>query len=251
MTEQTTSTSSGGKDVEVKLTDVRLSFFHGFTPQERRDDKTKEINGYSYNCAVLIPKDRTDLVTAIKAAMAQAKKNTWGDNAPRLAADKLCLRDGEPAEEEGGPRVPLYEGYAGCFYLSGTRPVSIEVYEQIKKGTKPRPVKIIGPRKETDPNSPFNGKFKPLNEGDEFAPYSGCYANVIVRIYGYPGGEGIPARIIASLEAVQFKRHGEAFGARSVDVDNAFDEEEVDDDTVGTSGGAATAVKGGDDFDIG
>jgi len=219
-------------NVELKLKDVRLSFFHCFTPQEGKNE-AGEITRYNYTTNVLIPKD-SPYVEIIKKAMADAKKATWGDSPPRLAPDKLCLRDGEPKDDEDIP-VALYEGYKGMYFLSANRPVKPEEYAQIKQGLKKRPVSIIGPRKGPD------GKFKQLAETDEFAPFSGSYANVIVRIYGYKGdaAKNQPARINASLEAVQWKRTGEAFGSRGIDVDSAFDEEDDDE---------ATAEDG---FDIG
>lgn len=227
------------KNIELKLNNVRLSFFNGFVPQEGKDDDGKIVR-YNYNTNVLIPKD-SPLADAIKKAMGEAKKAAWGDNPPRLAPDKLCLRDGEPADEEG-VRTALYEGYAGHFYLSANKPVSPEDYDLIKAGKKKRPISIIGPRKGPD------GKFRQLEEGDEFAPYSGCFANVIVRIYGYIGDakKNRPARINASLEAIQFKAPGEPFGSRGVDVDSAFEEEEDDQMEVSSGGSAA-----GDDFDLG
>jgi hypothetical protein len=227
-------------NIELKLNDVRLSFFNGFTPQDGKDDDGN-VTRMNYNTNVLIPKD-SPLVDMIKKAMGDAKKAKWGDSPPRLAPDKLCLRDGEPKDDTDVP-VALYDGYAGHFYLSANKPVSVEDYEAIKAGRKKRPISIIGPRKGPD------GKFKQLVDGDEFAPYSGCFANVIVRIYGYIGDakKNRPARINASLEAVQYKRFGEPFGSRGIDVDNAFDEEDDEAmDGSDTSSGAS-----GDDFNIG
>jgi hypothetical protein len=225
--------------IELKLKNVRLSFFHGFVPQENRN-KEGVVERYSYNTSILIPKG-DPLEAVIKKAMGDVKRAMWGDSAPRLGPDKLCLRDGEPADEEG-VRAPLYDGYEGMLYLSANSPVSIETYEAIKAGKKKRPVSIIGPRKGAD------GKFKQLGEDDEFAPYSGSYANVIVQIYAYKGdpAKNLPARINASLEAVQFKAHGEAFGRRAVDVDSAFDEEDVEDDD-----STSTGASDDDGFDIG
>lgn len=232
-------TDDSAKNIEVTLKDVRLSFFNGFVPQEGKDD-SGNVNRYNFNTSLLIPKD-SSAIEVIKKAMSLAKKTTWGDNPPRLAPDKLCLRDGAPVDEDGVSRG-LYDGYDGMYFLSTNRPVKPEEWEQIQAGKKRRPVSIIGPRRGSD------GKFKQLMLGDEFAPYSGCYANVVVRIYGYKGDpkKNLPARINASLEAVQFKRHGEAFGARAVNVENAFDEEEVEDEV------PATGAKPNDDeFDIG
>lgn len=233
------------KNIEIKLKNVRGSFLNIFTPQPGKNE-AGDITRYNFNGSFLIPKDDEEQINLIKDAIKKAKKAAWGDNPPRLGSDKLCLRDGEPADEDGH-RAPLYDGYAGCFYVSANKPVKPEEYEKIKRGDARRPVSIIGPKKGAD------GKFKELSEGDEFAPYSGCYLNVVLRIYGYKGdpANNQPPRINASLEAVQFKRHGEAFGASRVDVNSAFDEEE-DDDMVGGSAAKSSAMDDeDDDLDIG
>jgi hypothetical protein len=233
-------------DIEVKVRG-RLSFFRVYDPQDRNDD-AGNTTGKNYNTVVLINKTDTASIDAIKAAMKKVKETTWGDSPPRLASDQLCLRDGEPVDEETGQRVPLYDGYAGCVFLSANRPVKLDEYELIKAGKKRRPVRVIGPRK-----SPETGRFEELNEGDPYAPYSGCEANVIVRIYAYvpKAGSGQKPRINASLEAVQFAKDGERFGASSVDVDSAFDEEDVQADDMGGGGSPAKAAEPADEFDIG
>jgi hypothetical protein len=210
-------------NVEVKLKNVRLSFFHGFVPQPRKND-AGVITGYNFNTAILLDKEKdAEQIKAVQEAMRAAKTAKWGASPPRLAADKICLRDGEPIDPDTQQPVALYDGYAGCLYVSANRPVKVEEYELIKQGKKTAPVTIIGPRKGQD------GRFPRLDENSEFAPYSGCYANVIIRIYGYADAEN-PSRINASLEAVQFARHGEPFASRSIDADSAFDEVEGEDD---------------------
>lgn len=62
-------------------------------------------------------------------------------------------------------------------------------------------------------------------------PYSGCYVNAIVRFWVQNNKWG--KRVNASLEAVQFRKDGEAFGADPVDTDEAFDEVEEDDEDRG------------------
>jgi hypothetical protein len=170
--------------------------------------------------------------------MAAAKKAKWGDSRTATSStEHLCLRDGEPVDPEtvdesvpgSGTRIPLYDGYEGMLYVSANRPVKLDEYEQIKKGQKKRPVRIIGPRKNAD------GRFDELTENDPYAPYSGCYANVILRIYGHEGKDGQPSRINASLEAVQFAKHGEAFGAKGSTSIRAFDEEDAGEDDIGGS----------------
>lgn len=235
------------ENVEVKLKNVRLSFLTVFRPKERRDDKTKELTGYNYATAILLDKkDDAAQIEAVKAAMRKARESEWGENPPRIQADKYCMRDGEPLDPDTNEARPLYDGYEGKMYISANRPVGVEDYEAIKKGEKDRPVTVIGPKKGA------NGKFAILSENSEFAPYSGCYANVIIRIYAFPGKENQPPRINASLEAIQFVRHGERFGGSApVDADSAFDEVEGYDDmdagsSSGTSGGSAAASD--DDF---
>lgn len=247
------------KNVEVKLKGVRISYAHLFKPQERRNDK-KELVGYNFSLNALIPKNTPEgkaMIQVIKDAMAEAKKGKWGDSPPRLPSERLCLRDGEPIDPDTqefdenensvpgtGVRKPLYDGYAGMFYLSANRGVSIEDWEKDRKN----PLQLLGPRK----TAIINGKpaFPRLKESDGML-YSGCYADVIVRIYGYDS-EDNPARINASLEAVKFVRHGEAFGARQIDADSAFDEEDDEDgDDIGGPTSAAKPAAADDDFDIG
>jgi hypothetical protein len=226
-------------DIELKLYG-RLSFFRVYDPQDRKND-AGQVTGKNYNTCILLPKDDPQ-IAKIKEAMAAAKKKTWGDAAPRFAPDQLCLRDGCPPDEEGN-RAPLYDGYDGMFFVSANRPVKLDEYELIKSGQKKRPVRVIGPRKNAE------GRFDELNDGDPYAPYSGCYANVVLRIYGYVGKDGQKSRINASLEAVQFAKDGERFGNGGVDVDSVFDELDTPTDDMG--GAPAKAAAPADDFDIG
>lgn len=70
-----------------------------------------------------------------------------------------------------------------------------------------------------------NGK-NPMEPGDKRI-YSGCYVNAIIRLYAFPE----PKRgVSASLEAVQWKGHGERFVAKAVDPSSDFEEEEVDEE---------------------
>ena len=75
---------------------------------------------------------------------------------------------------------------------------------------------------------------------------------MIIRVYGYDGSKAEnPDRVNASLEAIKFKRHGEAFGAKGVDADAAFDEEDdddLDDDLVSGSGSKAFSKNEDDDM---
>lgn len=59
----------------------------------------------------------------------------------------------------------------------------------------------------------------PLGE-DDGRPYSGCYVNVVLRLWAQDNEFG--KRINAQLRAVQFARDGEPFGDKGVDPDEVF-----------------------------
>lgn len=230
------------KNIEVMLKDVRISFFHGFTPQERKDDDDKLV-GYNFSVNALLDKvkDKAQIET-VRDAMKKAKAARWGENAPRIPAERLCMRDGEPVDEETQQRVALYDGYKNCMFVSANRGVSIAEWEDQKKN----PVRLIGPKK-TAKGRDGKPAFPDLKESDGLL-YSGCYANVLIRIYGYDGKGKNPNRINASMEAVQFVRHGEAFGSAPVDVDNVFDEVASDDDDLMGGSSSSSTI---DDDDLG
>lgn len=229
------------KNIEVMLKDVRISFFHGFTPQERKDDDGK-VTGYNFSLNALLDKDKDKaLIEAVKEAMKKAKLARWADNGPRIPPERLCMRDGEPVDPETEERSPLYDGYKNAMFVSANRGVSISEWEDQRKN----PVRLIGPKK-TAKDKQGKPCFPDIKEADGLL-YSGCYANVLIRVYAYDGKGKNPNRINASLEAVQFVRHGEAFGSAPVDVDNVFDEVEGGDDML--EGG--TTSSGVDDDDLG
>jgi hypothetical protein len=226
-------------NIEVKLKNVRLSFDNLFEPQEQVNDAG--VKSYSYNCVFLLDKV-TDAaqIKLIQDAMVQTRDLTWPGQKKSIAADKRCLRDGEPADPDSGERAPLYDGYAGKMYLSAKRPV--------KAKDSPNPVSLIGPRK-TAVNSEGKPCFPRLAEKDGLL-YGGCFVNAVVRVYGYSGtSKGYPDRINCSLEAVQFKAHGERFGAKPIDAEKAFDEEEGEDDMPSST--AAGKAAGIDDDPLG
>jgi hypothetical protein len=228
------------KNIEILLKAQRLSFVNVFEPQEFRDEEKGTVR-WTRNLNVLVPKKLEDgstnpLVKVLNDAVKQAIENTWPGQDKKIPAERRCLRDGEPKDpDDETKRYPLYEGYAGHYFISANKPV--------KSKDAPNNVKVLGPRK-TAKNAEGKPCFPVLKESDGLI-YSGCYADVIIRIYGYDGKKDKnPDRVNASLEAVKFVRHGEAFGAKAVDAESAFDEEDGDDAFEG--GGSAS-----DDDDIG
>lgn len=235
------------KDQEIILKGVRLSFVNLFKPQKFVDKKTG-VERYTYNANILIPKKLPDgtpnpQVKVLGDAMKAALEKTWPGQKKVIPTDRRCVRDGEPIDPDtvdtdvpgSGDRIPLYDGYEGHFFVSANRGVD--------GPDAPNPVQLLGPKK-TALDAQGRPCFPRLKQSDGLL-YSGCYADVIIRIYGYDGSKtDVPDRVNASLEAVKFVRHGEAFGAKPVDADSLFDEEDGDDGMDDGIGGSASA---GDD----
>lgn len=205
---------------EVKLRNVRLSFASLFEVNVQRGDDDSERRTYKSN--FLIPKDKDDEdaqanLKKIQKAAAEVQAKKFGEDKkkwPKIRPDKKCLRDGD---EEN------WDGYEGNWYLSANSPES-------------RPPRIITNRKDAE------NRWIPAQPGEKAAPYSGCYVNAIVRIWFQDNEHG--KRINASLEAVQFLRDGEPFGPAPINVDAAFD-----DDDVGEYGEIADGDEDDDDDD--
>lgn len=200
---------------EVLLEDVRLSYAH------LDEAEASVANGpKKYSASFIIdPKSESGkkVLAKAKAAFRAAceGEKKWAGKVdkivPAIDADRKALRNGDSITNEEGDTP---EEYQGMFVVKATRP------EKQK-----RPV-VLSRRKE---------KVEP---GDEQFPYSGCYVDAVVRFYTITdkdkGGNGI----FCGLEAVRFRRDGEAFGnSRSVDPD-AF--EDLDDDDENFNGGGSS-----------
>lgn len=198
-------------DREILLKGVTLSFeslFEAKTYENKNDDGSVS-HSYSYEANFIFPPEHPQ-VQEIKDAIRGSIEEKWPSNPPTIPVERRPLRSGmvvDPDTEESKPR---WDGYDGKLYLSASR--------KVKSKEAPNPLQLIdgvrGPDK----------KFVRLSEADGKL-YAGAKVNAIVRIYAYDGAKhGNPSRINASLEAVQFAGHGEAFGAKPVDADSAFDE---------------------------
>lgn len=247
-----------GKNVEIKLRKVPISFVEVFEPVQGSDDKGNPTDRFYLSTGVLLDKD-TDAgkaqIAAVRQAMKDARTAEWGEAAPAIGANCLCLQDGEPIdpnsiddEHPNGVRVARWNGYEGRMYISTNKPIKAKTMEEARAVLRDNnPVQILGPRKTAQDR---NGKaiFPTLTDKDGLI-YSGAICDVIVKIYPYNGtgkggnGKNHPHRINASLEAIKFVEHGTRFGGgKPVDAQSAFDEE---DDEDGGDSAAAGATGGG------
>lgn len=195
----------------VTLLDVRLSFADVYEAKSiTRSDGTQSKPKFKANG--LISKDGIHPVTGEKlmaihmgkkmpvmqalkeAKLAAMEKKLGADKAKtaKVKPENYCVRDGD---------LENWDGYEGNFYISGSNS---------------KQPKAVGRDK------------RPLNQADGIL-YSGCHANLIYTMWcQLPGknedGTPKPMGVFGSLEAVQFVRGGEAFGAAPVDVDEEFED---------------------------
>jgi len=234
-----------GKNIELKLRRVPLSFADVWEAAESEDENGVKTGRFSVSTSVLLEKasERGKAqIGAVRDAMKIARIAEWGEESPpAIGADRLCLQDGEPIDPNtadpdvpgSGDRKPRWEGYAGMMYVSAKRYLKAKTAEDAAKELREKhPVQIIGPRK----TAVVDGKpaFPILKESDDLI-YSGAVCDVIIQIYPYngtgkgPNGKNLPHRINCSLEAIKFVEHGTRLGGgKRVDAQSAFDEEDED-----------------------
>lgn len=161
---------------------ARISYPHLGTPRAANPGDTPK-----YSCTILIPKDHTDDLAALNAAIKQAHaeamqpKGAWGGKAP--AAPKIAFYDGDKPNpnsgEDWGPECK------GCYFLRCTTTSAPDVIDRNNQ-------KILDPDTEV---------------------YAGCWCNfsVNVKAYDYSGSKGIGFY----LNAVRFVKDGEPLGAHN------------------------------------
>ena len=168
---------------KIKLQNVRLSFPSLYRKAVFGGEESK------FEGTFLL--DKTTHADVIKKIEAGIKAiNADKHKGKTLAADKVCLKDGDTIE---------YDGYAGNM--------------SIKASSAKRPLVIDTDR-------------APLTE-DDGKPYAGCYVNAMVELWGQKNQYG--ESVNANLLAVQFAKDGTPFGdGVSASVDD-FDEIVIED----------------------
>lgn len=187
---------------QLVLKNVRLSFPHLFTPTRSTED-----GALKYRAAFLIDPETAQgraNIKVIESELARVKADKWKDKADKIKfkEDRIAFVDGNTcASQDTGE---IYNGY--------------EDMKVIKTANSKKPQVVDGSRTAL------------TEEEAEGKIYAGCYVNAVVSLYAIndadKGGNGI----FATVEAVQFSKHGEAFGAGQVDVDDVFDEITEDDE---------------------
>jgi hypothetical protein len=170
------------------LENVRLSYAHLDKPYAgTSDDGTPQQPSFSVT-AIMDKKQFVEIKDELIKAFQQIKKD---NKDAKVAKDKLCLRDGDDADK------PEYEG---AYTLSARE----------KRRPKVRDT---------------NGELleDPMDIANEV--YSGCYANVLIRLWFQDNKFG--KRINANLVAVRKTADGEAFGEAAIDDEDLYDDDEA------------------------
>lgn len=146
--------------------------------------------------------DHAKTIALIKTTIAEVAKKVYGEIPQGM---KHCLVKGD---SKG------YDGYAGM--------VAVPTHNKV------RPAVV-------------NRKNELINEGEPQAPYSGCFVNGTITLWGIKNG--FDPRVSANLRGVQFARDGEAFGVRPVDPNEEFEAYEDE----GSSGAGGSGYGSGDE----
>lgn len=197
--------------MEVILKDVRLSFPDLW---KRGKDSKDGKPGKFGATGIMAP--GSDAFKVAKDAFTKAAQETFGANWAQIVAamekNKKCIREGNlNLNAQSGEIRP---GFADMMYIVAKNKVKVPVVDAKKVG----------------------GQWVNLSEEDG-RPYGGCFVNLKVDIYAMKARSAEqPAGVYATLKAVQFLRHGEAFGAGPGTADGFEDEGDEGEVIPGTAG---------------
>ena len=174
------------KSTKVVTGKARLSYAHVWEPASVNGSNPK------YSVSVIIPKNDTDTVKRINAAIEAAITEgvgKFGGKKPNKAALKLPLRDGDTDR-------PDDEAYKNSYFVNCNSTTAPQIVDR---------------------------RVQPILDREEV--YSGCYARVSINFYAYnsSGNKGVAA----GLGNIQKVADGEPLGGKT----NAKDEfSSLDDD---------------------
>ena len=231
--------SKDGRTVQLKR--VRLSFTDSLKDKKKTSDSPDAKEKHSLNIineasGPFYKENHEKLMSAIRAACEKEWKNPDAYKAIQEDAPKrVCYRKGERFKNKEGK---VYAGYEGnmALTLSGPsagqkRPKLLDRYKR-------------GLRDQASGEQISAGKVFDVNDINDIF-YGGCYADVIVSVFGTEkGSQGI----FASCEAIRSHQEGEAMGG-GIYVD-ADDFDDLDGDDSFESGPSSKPASKNDDLDL-
>lgn len=173
----------------IVLKNVRLSYCNLFKARAMKTPPgaTPAAPKFSVTC-IMDKKTNADVIALVKKTIDEVIQDKWAGKKP--AKLKICLRDG--SEYDGT------EGFSEDVMFLGAS--STEEYP---------------------PDVRDCDKTRKLTAADH-RPYSGCYGNVVVRLWAQDNDWG--KRVNAALEIVQFAKHGEPLGASRAKAEDVLDD---------------------------
>lgn len=176
---------------KVITNEARMSYAHVFEPHGIDGNEPK------YSVSILIPKEGTETIELIEAAIEAAKqegKAKWNGKIP--ANLKTPLRDGDDER-------PDDEAYAGHYFINANSKQKPGI---VKKGT--------------------SGGLVEIDSEDDF--YSGCFAKASINFYAFNanGNRGIAAGLGNLLKTRDGDRLSGGASAES-DFADEFDEDDM------------------------
>lgn len=169
---------------------VRLSYANIWKPKAANEGAEPK-----YSCSLLIPKNDTKTVEAIKKAIEAALTegaDKFGGKIPNRAVLKLPLRDGDTEREDD-------DNYKGCYFINASSKNAPGV---VDKNVQP----IL----------------------DQSEVYSGCYCRASINFYAFnaSGNRGVAC----GLNNIQKIRDGEPLGGGRSNPNDDFSSFDDDDD---------------------
>lgn len=209
----------------VILKNVRLDFFDLFTPGAPMAEKDKaDPKKWKYKLKAIIDADSAALDVA-RIAMLDAATKLWGAanaaNVVRsITANSKAVRNGNDVLMQDGSVNPAYKDK---FFVSASNASKPQVVAQKLHNGKFVIITQQG-----------RGLVDGMDVTDELGyaitvPYRGCVVNVKLQFvagksFKTPNGEVLPNQVFSRLEAVQFVRDGESFGAGPTSAEGFGDE---------------------------
>ena len=186
----------------IKLPEVRLAFLRLWTPKAFKpgQDPRFEATG------LLDPSNakHKEVIKFLLKEAARIGKEFFGTT-PREVLQKA----GELGLRPFDPKTPADGVKFDCFYDGNTKSYDgFPGHWVVATHNKVRPLVA-------------NRRGQPVTEGEEQAPYSGCFGTLKLTLWTQ--GNEFGKRINANLRSVQYVRPGQAFGIAPIDADEEFE----------------------------
>lgn len=198
--------------VHSKADPLRLAFAHVFTkrPGMQNNDGSTSVDKYEATLIVMPGGENEKKIQAKIAEVAEEKYGKdWQEHYKEFADDQKGLRKGSLKVSQSGD---IYDGFDGMKYIVA------------KNTTRP---------------GVFDTKNNPVAEGDDSAPYSGCYVHAEVDVWALKK-QGVKKRIVTDLLGIRKAADGDAFGAGAAPSKaDAFADLSVEDEDEGSSSDSA------------